>query len=166
MSGSNSDKSASWRGLFGGCLVLILLFGGIFYVFHYFSQKKAAEIQVLQTTLFTPYQVAIQSSDFEGAVSFRSSEWLKNNDHESLAAAYRKATDEHGALKSILIHSANGFTEPGMEGQAMKVKTHFLFADGWRGQVSYNIVRATPNDDWKLDRSFTPMSSSLGEGPY
>jgi hypothetical protein len=156
----------SWGRFFGGCLVLLVLLGGGVATFRYFANKDMAKKQVLQDEVFGPYWAAVRQSDFDQALPFHSEAWLSKHDKDALAAAYQTAIKEHGSFDESYIKTANRFYEPGMEGQAMRVETIFKFADGWVGSVNYNITRATDNDAWKLDQSFTPSSSSLGDGPY
>ena len=161
-----SEDKPTWTGFFGGCLLILLVATGIGFTFHYFAQKQAAQIQQVEDLVFTPYWQAVRQSDFKKALEFRSQDWKKNNTQEKLADAYQKATKEHGALTKAYVKTANRFYQPGMEHQAMRVETIVEFEDGWLGGLNYNIVRATDQDAWKIDQSFTRATFPLGKGPY
>jgi len=142
------------------------LFGGGVATFRYFAYREEAKVQALEEQLFTPYWAAIRASDFDKAVSFHSQDWLKKHTKEELAEAYAEAIEKHGSFDESHVRTAQRFYEPGMEGQAMKVRTIVTFHDGWLGEVNYNLTRATDADAWKLDQSFTSASFPLGDGPY
>lgn len=160
------EMESSWSSFFGGCLVILLIFGGGIATFRHFANKEQAKIDALQAELFGPYWAAIQQENFEKAHSLRAAVWQNQNSAESLAKAYQAATAEHGDLTKAYIHVANRFYEPGQELQTMRVETVYQFKDGWKGPVIFELFREEDTDRWQIGNSTTPLSHGLGDGPY
>lgn len=164
---NSSTKDASWTGFFGGCLVLVLLFGGLFATFRHFQQKEQARVQALETNILGPYWSALKSGDYPKAHSLRNSDWRAEHTVEELAAAYSKLVEEHGEIQEVSIHVANEYFEPGQEDDACRVESYFLFKDGFRGKAIFDLRRKNGSAPWTIGNSTTVNGlNDLGKGPY
>ena len=160
------EMESSWTSFFGGCLVILLIFGGGIATFRHFAAKEQAKIDALHEELFSPYWAAIQQQNFEKAHSLRASTWQNQHSAESLAKAYQAAFADHGELIKAYIHVANRFYEPGQELQTMRVEAVYHFKDGWKGPVIFELFREKDTDRWQIGDSTTPLAHGLGDGPY
>ena len=162
----NDTKDASWTGFFGGCLVLILIFGGLFATFRYFQQREQARVQALETDVLQPYWSAIRAGDYQKAHSLRSSDWQSKNSAEELASTYSKLQEEHGEIQEAYIHVANEYFEPGQKDEACRAECFYIFKDGFRGSAIFDLRRQDEAATWTLGNSTTTVGlNSLGDGP-
>lgn len=160
------EIQASWSSFFGGCVVLLLIFGGGIATFMHFSAREQAKIDRLQATLFEPYWNAIKKAEYEKAHSLRANEWQNENTVEALRLAYQKALKSHGPLVKTHIHVANRYYEPGDKRQTIRVESIYEFEDGWKGSVFFAVFRLEDDEPWRVGESSTPLSMGLGDGPY
>ena len=161
-----STKQGSWTGLFGGCLVIILIFGGLFATFRYFQGKDAERVQAIERTVMAPYWNAVKAGDYEKAHALRTTEWQSKHTAEELAGAYAEALEEHGELLNTYIHVANEFYEPGQKGEACRVESIYEFKDGLKTRVIFTLTRSDTESVWHIGESAVPASLGLGDGPY
>lgn len=163
----NDTKDASWTGFFGGCLVLVLIFGGLFATFRYFQQKDQARVQALETDILQPYWSAVRAGDYPKAHSLRSADWQSGHSAEELAAAYDRLQQEHGEIQEAYIHVANEYFEPGQKDDACRAECYYAFKDGFRGKVIFDLRRQSESSPWKIGSSSTTVgANSLGDGVF
>lgn len=125
-------------------------------------QRGEARKQALQEQLFEPYWSAIAEGDVQKAAGYRTPAWRAANAPSAIAEAYAAAQAEHGALRESTVHSAQGYSEPGLAGQALKVKCIFVFEGGLNAVVTYDLHRATEQDPWRIGATHTEQRLGLG----